>query len=210
MENSSFGKSLGKRNDAGRGKGEGTEFGMPGIPATGKETPQLQESALSRSTRTENSPWTARVWETARIDRENAPTSASLREIDLRLPVDNQLIDVRLRERLGLLEVSVRTPDAVLAKEMRRELGDLVRSLESQGYEATPRPAESDLSTEAQHHPSGNPDSGSNGRSGEDSARGQRQGQRRRQGNGEDRRFSIDGIDNPPPPESGFRVFSEG
>jgi hypothetical protein len=82
--------------------------------------------------------WQPRVWETSWTEPPVARPSGAMRDIELRLPFDSQTVDVHLRERGGQLGISVRTADSALAKDMQAGLGDLVRNLESQGFEAAP------------------------------------------------------------------------
>jgi hypothetical protein len=71
---------------------------------------------------------------------QNAPPSAApaqAREVTLRLtPAQSDPVDVRVLERGGRVEVSVRTPDAELTSSLRRDLGELVEKLEHKGFRA--------------------------------------------------------------------------
>lgn len=63
------------------------------------------------------------------------PGQRSTREISLRIPgTDSQPVDLRVTERGGKVQVSVRTPDSNLAEAMRSNLGDLVGRLEQRGF----------------------------------------------------------------------------
>ncbi len=71
---------------------------------------------------------------------QNAPPAAApaqAREVTLRLtPAQSDPVDVRVLERGGRVEVSVRTPDAELTSSLRRDLGELVEKLEHKGFHA--------------------------------------------------------------------------
>jgi hypothetical protein len=154
----------------------------------------------------------ARVWETAQLDSLPTPPLRAMRDIDLRLPVDNHLIDIQLRERSGLLDVSVRTADPTLAREMRADLGELVRNLESKGYEATTRVQDDGLALRTPERfggngaPEGNPDSSGNGTAGQDSSssHGRRQG-RQQQRHRANQEFSIDRLEGEASLDTGFQ-----
>jgi len=147
-------------------------------------------------------PWEARVWESARAAPAISRSFAPIREIDLRLPVDNQMVDVHLREKAGHLDISVRTGDPVLAKEMQAGLGELVRSLETQGYEATsPQTVVDGSNLRGAQPPSGaRPDTNSQNSSPNDGSKGgdpsggqgRQDGKRSRNGNSQDETFQID------------------
>lgn len=146
-------------------------------------------------------PWQARVWDSVRFDPGPSRSFAPIREIDLRFPVDTHMVDVQLRERAGQLDVSVRTGDAALAREMQAGLGELVRSLESQGYRAAPRGLGDGASfggVENSHRasPDHNPKDSSSrdGTNGRDSSGGQERqhNKRSRNGNSTDEAFRID------------------
>ena len=98
--------------------------------ATQMENPQVEADRQR---------WEPRVWEPVRLDAGATRPSAPIRELDIRLPGETQPVDVRVRERGGRLDISVRTSDADLAKQMQADLGDLIRKLESQGYNASAR-----------------------------------------------------------------------
>jgi hypothetical protein len=58
------------------------------------------------------------------------------RDITLRLNEGDQRVDVRLVERQGEVHVAVRTPDAGLASDLRRDLPSLAARLEQNGFHA--------------------------------------------------------------------------
>ena len=70
------------------------------------------------------------------LDLEDQPSAARpMRELSLQISsAGDQKVDVRLVERAGEVHVSVRTPDADLAHEMRRELGSLTGKLAQSGF----------------------------------------------------------------------------
>lgn len=83
--------------------------------------------------------WERRVWDSHNLDGPPKRAPLPIREIDLKLPSTDGVVDVQLRERAGRLAISVKTEDADLARRMRSDLRDLFRALESKGYEATGR-----------------------------------------------------------------------
>jgi hypothetical protein len=66
---------------------------------------------------------------------EPAPRTPA-RDITLRLSEGDQRVDVRLVERQGAVHVEVRTPDAGLAGDLRRDLPSLAARLEQSGMRA--------------------------------------------------------------------------
>ena len=66
---------------------------------------------------------------------ETAPQIPA-RDITLRLAGGEQRVDVRLVERQGEVHVAVRTPDAGLANDLRRDLPSLAARLEQSGFRA--------------------------------------------------------------------------
>jgi hypothetical protein len=66
-----------------------------------------------------------------------AQTAAAVKEIAVRIATPQApAVDVRLVERAGQLQVSVRTSDGGLQTSLRQDLGSLVNSLERSGYRA--------------------------------------------------------------------------
>lgn len=72
----------------------------------------------------------------ATLDLEDQPSAARpMRELSLQISsASDQKVDVRLVERAGEVHVSVSTPDADLAHEMRQELGSLTGKLAQSGF----------------------------------------------------------------------------
>jgi hypothetical protein len=72
------------------------------------------------------------------LDPEDQPSAGRpMRELSLQISsAGDQKVDVRLVERAGEVHVSVRTPDAELAHEMRQELGSLTGKLAQSGFGA--------------------------------------------------------------------------
>lgn len=110
---------------------------LPMIAAVSATASQIEDLPIE----SEGQRWVPRVWEPARFDSGIQRPTTPLRDLDIRLSGDAQPVDIRLRERGGRLDISVRTGDAVLAKQMQSDLVDLVRNLESHGYDATIRKA---------------------------------------------------------------------
>jgi hypothetical protein len=82
------------------------------------------------------------------VEAQNEPVeraAAAVRDISLNLSTKDQNVQVRLSERGGELQVTVRTPDSTLSHGLREGLSDLVGRLERGGYRAeTWQPAGSD------------------------------------------------------------------
>jgi hypothetical protein len=87
-------------------------------------------------------------------------------------------VDLRIQEKAGKVQVSVRTPDAELSSSLQSNLGDLVDRLERKGFDTEawapsfPHAAAAAGSTDS---PQGNPDQGGysqNGQSGSQSQDG--------------------------------------
>ncbi len=69
------------------------------------------------------------------VEKPAPPLAPVAREISLRLTQDqSKPVDVRVVEKLGRVEVAVRTPDVELTSSLRRDLGELVGNLEREGY----------------------------------------------------------------------------
>jgi len=82
------------------------------------------------------------------VEAQNEPVeraAAAVHDISLNLSTKDQNVQVRLSERGGELQVTVRTPDSTLSHGLREGLSDLVGRLERGGYRAeTWQPAGSD------------------------------------------------------------------
>jgi hypothetical protein len=64
-----------------------------------------------------------------------APGASPVQEIALRIAqIDRPALDLRVTERAGEIQVTVRTPDAGLETALRQDLGTLTSSLERAGY----------------------------------------------------------------------------
>jgi hypothetical protein len=69
------------------------------------------------------------------VEKPAQPLAPAAREISFRLTQDqSKPVDVRVVERLGRVEVAVRTPDVELTSSLRHDLGELVGKLEREGY----------------------------------------------------------------------------
>jgi hypothetical protein len=68
---------------------------------------------------------------------ETRPAARPAQEIALRVdnPTADGKVELRVSERAGEVHVSVRTPDAELARAMREDLGSLTGKLSQSGYE---------------------------------------------------------------------------
>jgi hypothetical protein len=123
--------------------------------------------------------------------KETAPdvatTNQPVREFSFRIGSRGlDPVNVRVVERNGALQVSVRTPDTELAGDMRRQLGDLVQRLERSGYrsETWPGPDQSATSVFTASASSNSGDSAASGqRGGRDAWRQEESGARNGQGN---------------------------
>lgn len=100
----------------------------------GTATPAMPVAPASSQTVTQ--PGTASA--AAALDPEDQPSAGRpMRELSLQISsAGDQKVDVRLVERAGEVHVSVRTPDAELAHEMRQELGSLTGKLAQSGFGA--------------------------------------------------------------------------
>jgi hypothetical protein len=95
-------------------------------------SPIMQESPASSKTAAQPAPAPAAT----SLDPEDQLSAARpMRELSLQISsAGDQKVDVRLVERAGEVHVSVRTPDADLAHEMRQELGSLTGKLSQSGF----------------------------------------------------------------------------
>ena len=97
------------------GNGAGVRQSSPAKASTESAAPQLQEPQ----------------------GESNVHAGESVRNISLRLTsADQSSVQVRLTERAGELQVSVRTPDAGLTRGLRDGLPDLMGRLQVNGYRA--------------------------------------------------------------------------
>jgi hypothetical protein len=214
IEPPSHTKTAGQEDHAGKDRREEGDrpAGQPGIfakqpPAVRVEAPRVDGPAIparpvtdaapafksepidSRPARAPDPPATtaAPIPET---NEEIKPAPRSAQEIALRLGSSaDSRVDVRITDRGGEVHVSVRTPDGVLAREMRQDLGSLTGRLAQAGFE-TAAPSNGGFSSRhdegrrefAGGESDGSPFSGS--------GRQQQQGERQQQDDSRGRRFT--------------------
>jgi hypothetical protein len=89
--------------------------------------------------------------EELRLTGPQLPRTGSIQDIEIRLPSAGNPIDLKLVEKNGQVEISVRSGNTQLASDLRAKLPDLLQSLESRGYEATvePQPVDRGIATPA-------------------------------------------------------------
>jgi hypothetical protein len=129
---------------AGNGVSHGTAHGSLPVPSLG---PLSGAALLTQPEPVPAGQAQARYAPAVHSDPSRMETRAPTHDLSLRLLHTDTPVDVHVRQRAGAVHVAVRTPDEPLQTVLRRELPDLVQSLDRAGFLT-------ETFTETQHRPS--------------------------------------------------------
>lgn len=113
------------------------------IAATAEQRSEQRPTGTPQASQHESEPGPAqpasesvRQIEALRFGGVNLGRSAAVHDVEIRIPMAETPVDVKLTSRGGSVDVSVRVADPQLAQDLRAHLPRLIEALENRGYES--------------------------------------------------------------------------
>ncbi len=114
------------------------------IPAAAEQRSEQHPAGAPKPAKHESEPGPAqpalesvRQIEALRFGGVNLGRSAAVHDVEIRIPMAETPVDVKLTSRGGSVDVSVRVADPQLAQDLRAHLPRLIEALETRGYESS-------------------------------------------------------------------------
>lgn len=130
------------------------------IPATAEQRAEQRPAGTPQPAKHESEPGPAqaasesvRQIEALRFGGVNLGRSAAVHDVEIRIPMAETPVDVKLTSRGGSVDVSVRVADPQLAQDLRAHLPRLIEALENRGYESSSIERRSDAGEPQQAQP---------------------------------------------------------